>query len=176
MIVAVITGVTSAVFWTFAVDVLVSAGGVSPAMSTTFWVVVGVAGILGGQAGLLLEHYGLPLVLRGTVGLLTAALAGLGIFPSNWLVGLGCGVLFGSGFILMTGILAVWSVRLFPAAPSVGLGTALLLTGSGQVASPWVAGLLAEHITLPPVFLITALVMAGATLAAPGGGRTTPTP
>jgi predicted MFS family arabinose efflux permease len=171
LIVAVITGVTSAVFWTFAVDVLVSAGGVSPAMSTTFWVVVGVAGILGGQAGLLLEHYGLPLVLRGTVGLLTAALAGLGIFSSNWLVGLGCGVLFGSGFILMTGILAVWSVRLFPAAPSVGLGTALLLTGSGQVASPWVAGLLADQITLPPVFLITALVMAGATLAAPGSPR-----
>jgi predicted MFS family arabinose efflux permease len=167
LIVAVITGVASAVFWTFAVDVLVTAGGVSPAMSTTFWVVVGVTGILGGQAGLLLERYGLPLVLRGTVGLLAASLAGLGLFPSSWLVGLGSGVLFGVGFILMTGILAVWSVRLFPAVPSVGLGTALLLTGSGQVASPWLAGLLADQITLPPVFLITALVMAGATLATP---------
>jgi predicted MFS family arabinose efflux permease len=167
LIVAVITGVTSAVFWTFAVDVQVKAGSLSPAMSTTFWVVVGVTGILGGQAGLLLERYGLPLVLRGTVWLLTAALACLGLFPSNWLIGLASGVFFGIGFILMTGILAVWSVRLFPAKPSVGLGTALLLTGSGQVVGPWLAGLLAEQITLPPVFLITALVMAGATLATP---------
>jgi predicted MFS family arabinose efflux permease len=167
LIVAVITGVTSAVFWTFAVDVQVKAGGVSSAMSTTFWVVVGVTGILGGQAGLLLERYGLPLVLRGTVGLLTAALAGLGLFPSTWLVGLGSGVFFGIGFIMMTGILAVWSVRLFPSVPSVGLGTALLLTGSGQVIGPWLAGLLADQITLPPVFIITALVMAVALLATP---------
>ncbi len=168
LIVAVITGVASAVFWTFAVDVQVKAGGLSPALSTTFWVVVGVTGILGSQAGMLLERYGLPLVLRGTVGLLAASLAGLGFFPSTWLVGLGSGVFFGIGFILMTGILAVWSVRLFPSVPSVGLGTALLLTGSGQVVGPWLAGLLAEQITLPPVFLITALVMAGATLAIPG--------
>jgi predicted MFS family arabinose efflux permease len=167
LIVAVITGVGSSVFWTFAVDVQVKAGGVSPAMSTTFWVVVGVTGILGGQAGMLLERYGLPLVLRGTVGLLAASLAVLGLFPSIWLLGLGSGVFFGVGFILMTGILAVWSVRLFPAATSVGLGTALLLTGSGQVIGPWLAGLLADQITLPPVFLITALVMAGAMLATP---------
>jgi predicted MFS family arabinose efflux permease len=167
LIVAVITGVGSAVFWTFAVDVQVKAGGLSPAMSTLFWVVVGVMGILGGQAGMLLERYGLPLVLRGTVGLLAASLAGLGFFPSIWLVGLGSGVFFGIGFILMTGILAVWSVRLFPAATSVGLGTALLLTGSGQVVGPWLAGLLADQITLPPVFLITSLVMASAILATP---------
>jgi predicted MFS family arabinose efflux permease len=101
------------------------------------------------------------------VGLLAASLAGLGFFPSIWLVGLGSGVFFGIGFILMTGILAVWSVRLFPAATSVGLGTALLLTGSGQVIGPWLAGLLADQITLPPVFLITALVMASAILATP---------
>jgi predicted MFS family arabinose efflux permease len=151
--------------------VQVKAGGVTPAMSTTFWVVVGVSGILGGQAGMLLERYGLPLVLRGTVGLLTASLACLGLFSSFWLVGLASGVFFGVGFILMTGILAVWSVRLFPTAPSVGLGTALLLTGSGQVVGPWLAGLLAEQITLPPVFLITSLVMASATLATPSRVR-----
>lgn len=167
LIVAAITGVTSAIFWTFAVDVLVNAGGVSSALSTTFWVIVGVAGILGGRAGKLLERYGLPLVLRGTVGLLAAALGGLGLFPSIWLIGLGSGVFFGVGFILMTGILAVWSVRLFPSTPSVGLGTVLLLTGSGQVVGPWLAGIMIDEITLPPVFLITALLMAGATLATP---------
>jgi predicted MFS family arabinose efflux permease len=167
LIVAAITGITSAVFWTFAVDVLVKAGGVSSAMSTTFWVVVGVTGILGSQAGMLLARYGLPMVLRGTVGLLAASLAGLGLFPSIWLVGLGSGVFFGVGFILMTGILAVWSVRLFPAVPSVGLGTALLLTGSGQVVGPWLAGFLIERITMPPVFLIAAVLMAGALLATP---------
>jgi predicted MFS family arabinose efflux permease len=167
LIIAMITGITSAVFWTFAVDVLVTAGGISTNMSTTFWVVVGVAGILGGQAGPLLEHHGLTLVLRGTVGLLATALAGLGLFPSIFLVGLLSGVFFGCGFILMTGIMAVWSVRLFPATPSVGLGTTLLLTGSGQVIGPGLAGILIDQITLPVVFLITALVMAGATLATP---------
>jgi predicted MFS family arabinose efflux permease len=167
LIVATITGVTSSVFWTFAVDVLVTAGGVSPAMSTAFWVLVGVTGILGGQAGRLIDRYGLPLVLRGTVGLLAAALAGLGLFPSILLVGLGSGMLFGFGFIMMTGILAIWSARLFPALPSVGLGTALLLTGSGQVIGPWLAGFLIDRIMLPPVFLIAALVMAAAIPATP---------
>jgi predicted MFS family arabinose efflux permease len=167
LIVALITGVTSSIFWTFAVDVLVTAGGISSAMSTTFWVVVGVAGILGAQAGQLIERYGLSLVLRGTVGLLAAALAGLGFFPSILLVGLGSGLFFGFGFIMMTGILAIWSSRLFPALPSVGLGTALLLTGSGQVVGPWLAGLLIDRISLPPVFIIAALVMAGAILATP---------
>lgn len=167
LIVSAITGLTSSVFWTFAVDVLVTIGGLSSGFGVAFWVVVGVAGILGGHAGILLERYGLPLVLRGTVGVLTTALAIVGLFPFNWLAGLVSAILFGTGFILMTGMLVLWSVRLFPGVPSVGLGTVLLLIGAGQVVGPGLAGSLALQIPLPFVFILAAVVMGGAAVAAP---------
>lgn len=167
LLIAALTGMTAAVYWTFAVEVLVSGGAVSPTAGTFFWVVVGVAGIFGARAGSLLERFGVPAAVRGTVGTLAVALGLVGLFPGDWRTALSAAVLFGTGFILMTGILAVWSVRLFPEAPSVGLGAALLVIGIGQVVGPWLAGILATYVSLPVVFVGAALLMSSAVLLTP---------
>ncbi len=49
-------GIASAAYWTFSRDLVVQAGGLGQAGSTTFWVVLGVSGLLGGAAGDLVGH------------------------------------------------------------------------------------------------------------------------
>ena len=53
------------------------------------------------------------------------------------------GALFGSTYIMLTGIILFWSVSVFHERPSAGLGAAFLLIAVGQVFGAPIAGAVA---------------------------------
>src|SRR4028119_159917 len=60
--------------------------------------------------------------------------------------------LFGSTYIMLTGIILVWSVTVFYERPSAGLGAAFLLIAVGQILGSLIAGVVAGAAGLPPTF------------------------
>jgi predicted MFS family arabinose efflux permease len=136
-------GFASAVYWTFSRDLVVQVGGLGQAGSTLFWTVIGISGLAGGAAGDLVRRFGLTAVLRGGLVSMAASMALLAVFPGVIPLAYTSAALFGSTYILLTGVILVWSVSVFRERPSAGLGAGFLLIAVGQVVGSPVAGALA---------------------------------
>jgi predicted MFS family arabinose efflux permease len=136
-------GFASAAYWTFSRDLVVQAGGLGQTGSTLFWTVIGVSGLAGAAAGDLVGRFGLSAVLRAALVSMAAAMALLALAPGVLPLAYASAALFGSTYILLTGVVLVWSVGVFPELPSAGLGTGFLLIAVGQAAGSPVAGALA---------------------------------
>lgn len=149
-------GIASAAYWTFSRDLVVQAGGLGQAGSTTFWVVLGVSGLLGGAAGDLVGTLGLGVALRGALLAMAASIGMLAAAPGVLSVAYPSAALFGGAYIMLTGILLVWAVRIFRDRPSAGLGVAFLLLAAGQILGSYFAGILAGAGGLQTTFAVFA--------------------
>jgi predicted MFS family arabinose efflux permease len=136
-------GFASAAYWTFSRDMVVRFGDLSGTGSTMFWVVIGVSGLAGGLAGDLVKRFGLSGAFRVSVLSMAAAIGLLAAVPGVLLWAYSSATLFGSTYIMLTGIILVWSVSVFHERPSAGLGAAFLLIAVGQVFGALTAGALA---------------------------------
>ena len=136
-------GLASAAYWTFSRDLVVQAGDLGRIGSTAFWVVLGVSGLLGGAAGDLVSRFGLSLVLRGALLAMAASIGMLAVAPGNLFIVYSSAALFGATYIMLTGILLVWAVKVFQERPSAGLGAAFLLISAGQILGSYFAGVFA---------------------------------
>ncbi|MEM5583250.1 MFS transporter [Roseibium sp. AS2] len=138
---AFLFGVVTAVYWTYAVELLTMLTG-NPRDAVLFWIVLGIAGVTGCFAGGLVNRWG----LGGTYRLL-AILVGASVGTLPLLVETRIGIYlsaacFGAGFIVMTALLGMWSMRIFRAAPSVGFGFTFFLLSLGQGVGPVLSGFL----------------------------------
>ena len=149
-------GLASAAYWTFSRDLVVQAGDLGRIGSTTFWVLLGVSGLLGGAAGDLVGRFGLGLVLRGALLAMAASIGMLAAAPGVLPVAYSSAAFFGATYIMLTGILLVWSVRVFRDRPSAGLGAAFLLIAAGQILGSYLAGVLAGTSGLQTTFAVFA--------------------
>ena len=136
-------GFASAAYWTFSRDLVVRFGDLSGASSTIFWIVIGVSGLAGGLAGDLVQRFGLARAFRVSVLSMAAAIGLLAAAPGVLLWAYSSAALFGSAYIMLTGIILVWSVSVFQDRPSAGLGAAFLLIAVGQVFGALTAGAVA---------------------------------
>lgn len=136
-------GFASAVYWTFSRELVVEAGALGQTGSTLFWTVIGVSGLAGGAAGDLIARFGLTTILRGALLAMAASIALLALAPGVLPLAYASAALFGSTYILLTGVVLVWSVAVFRERPSAGLGAGFLLIAMGQIAGSPVAGALA---------------------------------
>jgi predicted MFS family arabinose efflux permease len=136
-------GFASAAYWTFSRDLVVRAGDLSVTGSTLFWTVIGVSGLAGGLAGDLVRRFGLTTAFRASLFGMAAAMGLLATAPGTLLPAYLSGALFGSTYIMLTGIILVWSVYVFHERPSAGLGAAFLLIAGGQVFGAPIAGAVA---------------------------------
>ena len=114
-------GFASAAYWTFSRDMVVRFGDLSGTGSTVFWVVIGVSGLAGGLAGDLVQRFGLSGAFRVSVLSMAAAIGLLAAAPGVLLWAYSSAALFGSTYIMLTGIILVWSVWVFHERPSAGL-------------------------------------------------------
>ena len=128
---ALLIGLGSSVYWTFAVDYLVTEGSLPTSTSRLFLVLVGSATVLGTLAGDLLRHFSpagafsaLTAMLAGSLGLLAVAPASLGLAAFS-------GVLFGASFSLIVAIQSIWTSRVFAERPSAGLAAVMFMLGLG---------------------------------------------
>lgn len=177
MAAALLLGLSTAIYWTFAVE-LISAGGTigglasAFAMTTetgtrVFWVLIGLAGIAGAFTGEAIGTVGLRRALIAVQLAIAGALALLAAAPYNGLsIGVSA-VLFGATFIAATALLGVWSVRVFHDRPSAGFGATFLVITFGQMVSPTLAGWLVGEVGLQMVFWVAAVVAAATALLAP---------
>jgi predicted MFS family arabinose efflux permease len=145
-------GVASAAYWTFSRDLVVQTGDLSVAGSTLFWTVIGVSGIAGGLAGDLVRRLGLTRAFRASLLCMAAAVGLLAATPDVLLLAYLSATLFGSTYIMLTGIILVWSVSVFHERPSAGLGAAFLLLAVGQILGSLIAGVVAGAAGLAPTF------------------------
>ena len=145
-------GFASAAYWTFSRDLVVQTGDLSVTGSTLFWTVIGVSGIAGGLAGDLVRRLGLTRAFRASLLCMAAAVGLLAAAPDVLLLAYLSATLFGSTYIMLTGIILVWSVTVFHERPSAGLGAAFLLLAVGQIMGALTAGGVAGVVGLPPTF------------------------
>jgi predicted MFS family arabinose efflux permease len=151
-------GFASAAYWTFSRELVVQAGGLDQTGSTLFWTVIGISGLAGGAAGDLARRFGIAIVLRGALLAMSASMALLAIFPGMLPVAYASAALFGSTYILLTGVVLIWSVSIFREIPSAGLGAGFLLIAIGQMVGSPVAGILAGATSLAAAFVSFAVV------------------
>lgn len=156
-------GVIGSFYWNYATEAITRASDSTLAVPA-FWTLMGVAGLLGVFAGVLLSLAGLRRTSVLLFGTLAAALALLGAMPGSMAAAAGSAVLYGPAFMAVSSLLAIWSYQVFPHRPTVGFTATLLCLGLGTVLGPATLGLLADHIGLRTAFLATAMV-AAATMA-----------
>jgi predicted MFS family arabinose efflux permease len=138
-------------------------GDLSGTGSTVFWVVIGVSGL----AGDLVQRFGLAGAFRASVLSMAAAIGLLGAAPGAPPLAYSSAALFGSTYIMLTGIILVWSVSVFRERPSAGLGAAFLLIAVGQVFRALAAGAVAGAVGLAATFWAFAGIAAAAALVRP---------
>jgi predicted MFS family arabinose efflux permease len=160
-------GFASAAYWTFSRDLVVRFGDLSGTGSTVFWTLIGVSGIAGGLAGDLVRRFGLASAFRASVLSMAAAIGLLAAAPGVQLWAYSSAALFGSSYIMLTGIILVWSVSVFRERPSAGIGAAFLLIALGQVFGAVAAGTVAGTAGLVVTFWVFAGVAVAAALIGP---------
>jgi predicted MFS family arabinose efflux permease len=133
-------GAASALYWTFAAEIMVEVGGLSSWVTSTAWVVIGLAGFAGGAAGDLVQRLGLSVVHRASLLALAAAILMTGLLPGSAAIAYAAATLFGAAYIMLTGVYLVWGVQVFIDRPALGLGLAFLMIALGQAAGAPIAG------------------------------------
>lgn len=155
---SLLLGISSAAYWTFSRDFIVNLNGVPAYLGDWLWVIIGLAGLLGGTAGIVINRFGIKNAFRlSTVTLSTASLL-LGSWPSSPVVGVLSPFLFGSSYVFITGVLIVWGVSVFRTNPSIGLGLPFLMLALGQAAGSIFSGVIAGSFGYHALFLIASAI------------------
>ncbi|MGG4399071.1 MFS transporter [Paenibacillus amylolyticus] len=151
-----LTGFSSAIYWTFARNFLTDEKGASDSEAVLFWIVMGVMGILGGCAGRIIEQFEIGWSYR--IGILLLAISlGVILLPSMT-ASLISAIIFGSTYIFLTSVFIVWATRLFSPNVSIGISLAFLALGVGQFLGSSMAGYTIEVFSNTTAFLAFAIL------------------
>lgn len=164
---AFLFGVVTAIYWTYAVDLLRMLTG-DPRDAIAFWITLGVAGIFGCFAGRIVDRWGLRQAYAMLVVVVGAAIATLpltqttpGIYASA--------MFFGVGFIVTTALFGMWSMRTFNDVPSIGFGATFFLISLGQGVGPVVGGFMIPLVGQSLLFVFAGLLSCALLVCSPQG-------
>lgn len=155
---AVGTGTASAAYWTFSSEAVVTLGQFDQTTANVVWILIGVAGLVGGLAGDLVERLGLNVIHRGSLAALALSSCLLAIMPTSLPAVLVSAALFGTAYIMLSGIYLVWGIRLYPDRPAIGLGLPFLMIAVGQIIGSPLAGYLIGSRGYAFCFIVFALI------------------
>lgn len=151
-------GFASTAYWVFAGEVVVEVGGLPRGNVSLLWVVMGIAGLLGGAGGDLIRRLGVTAVHRLFLVMLAAATLGLVLFPGSLATALGSAALLGVAYMMLAGTYLVWGVNIYADRPAIGLGLPFLMIAVGQVIGAPVTGALMESTSARFTFAVFASV------------------
>lgn len=166
-------GLTSTVYWTYAVDRVAGAPTMPDVAAPVFWVLVGGSGILGTATGSLVAAGGLRRTLVVTslaLGLASAVM----VLPPSWASVASSAVLFGSSFMVLSALLVIWSGEVFPERPATGFSAALCALALGAIAGLPLLGGYADARGLPAMFAVNAVLALPVLLLRPRFARPSP--
>ncbi|MDR6225711.1 MFS transporter [Desmospora profundinema] len=164
---SLIIGTASASYWTFSRGYLVHEGQHSDWVTSGFWIVIGISGILGGIAGNIIQQIGLFRSYRFGVFTLALSILLLPVFLENVLFVYLSAFLFGVAYIYLTGVLLVWGIRVFPKQTATGIGLPFLTLALGQVIGSPTAGMVADRWDFSFMFILFAVAGTMGTLIKP---------
>ena len=148
-------GLVSSAYWTFGRDLLAVSGTDANAAGAA-WIVLGAASILAAVTGDLVARYRIDVVWASLLLLLSLATAGLSLAPQSLPIVLASAVLFGAGYVALTGILILWASRIEPQRAATAVAAAFLLLSAGQLVGATLIGMLIDHAGWTASFLTAA--------------------
>lgn len=164
---AVLVGLASSVYWTFAVDHLVTDGGLSSTQSRIFLAVVGLASVGGTVGGDAVRRVGGRAVFALALAVEAAALLLVGLAPEQVSAAMASAVLFGVAYNVVVAVQVIWSGQVFSERPSAGLAAVLAMNGLGLLIGPPVLGAVADQTGFAVVFAAAAVLLLITTALAP---------
>jgi predicted MFS family arabinose efflux permease len=171
---ALLIGLGASVFWTFAVDLLQSSGGLRQGASRGFLMAVGVASVAGTLAADLCGRIGPRRAFALTACAMAASLAVLALWPASLPTALVAGAGFGAAYNAVVALQTLWSAEVFAGRPSAGLAAVMMMLGVGQLIGPSLAGAAAGVMGLRGAFFAAATMVALSATLLPRHERLTP--
>jgi predicted MFS family arabinose efflux permease len=160
-------GLSSIAVWTFGQE-LVGTNARAPWVAPVVWTVIGAAGVGGAFAGPFIDRFGLRVSWAGLMVLMAAGTAGLAAGSRVPAAAMAAGAVFGAAYIALSGVLLVWATRTYRARPSLGVGLVFFMIAAGQAVGAPLSGAGADKVSLPAVFVASAVVaLAGALVLGP---------
>jgi predicted MFS family arabinose efflux permease len=156
-------GLTSSAFWVFAPDLIETVGGLPSSASAWLWLALGLAGLAGGAASDLADRIGIALTQGLALGAMSASLLAVALWPGSLFVALASAAVFGTVYMMLTGIHLVTGVRLLHNHPSLGPVVPFLAIALGQAAGSPLVGALETRLGYVDAFSVIAAL--GITLA-----------
>ncbi|CDO04327.1 D-galactonate transporter [Oceanobacillus picturae] len=155
---SLLLGISCSAYWTFSRDFMLNNDSVPGYLGEWLWVIIGLAGLVGGAAGAFINKFGLmPAYKISVIALSTSSLL-LGAFADHIVTGFLSPSLFGSSYIFMTGVLIVWGISLFKSNPSFGLGVPFLILALGQAIGAVFSGMIAGIMGYQTLFIGASII------------------
>ncbi|XTZ37838.1 MFS transporter [Salmonella enterica] len=170
-IIAFVSGMASAAWWSFGPDVLRQHANVAGNLTNLLWLVCGGAGILGAFTGPLARVIGMRQVYRLSLLCMAAPLLLMAFSDhfSWWLIP--AVALCGVGYIALSGVLLVAGAMATPQAPASGVGIVFFMLAIGQVVGAPGFGLIYAQAGAPLALILFALLALIMTFVTPQIGH-----
>ena len=164
---SLLMGIGSVAVWTFGRELITTVGGADATRSSLMWIVLGAAGVVGALAGDAARRMGLQWAwVTATVTMASASLL-LAAAPSDLVAIIVAATLFGGAYIGLTGLLLLWSVRLYPDRTSFGVGLSFFTIAAGQALGAPAGGVLIDAAGARTAFVVIALIGMSAVVVRP---------
>jgi predicted MFS family arabinose efflux permease len=155
---ALLTGVGSVAVWTFGRDLITTVGAADATRSSIMWIVLGAAGIAGALAGDAVQRIGLHWAWVAATAAMAVATLVLAAVPAQFVAVILAATMFGAAYITLTGLVLLWSTRLYPDRTSFGVGIAFFTIAAGQALGAPAAGALIDAVGPRMSFVVIAAV------------------
>lgn len=139
-IASLVLGCTSAIYWTFSKDYIATVPSNTDLITSSFWILVGVSGIIGGFSGGLISRFSIKSLYIIVVLMMATSILSLNIDNANLFIIFLSALFFGSSYVFLTGILMIWGINIFEKAPSLGIGVPFFTLAFGQIIGAMVSG------------------------------------
>ncbi|WP_345602941.1 YbfB/YjiJ family MFS transporter [Pseudonocardia adelaidensis] len=166
LVAALLIGLGSATFWTFAVDQVRDAG-LDPAAGRILLGVAGVTSLSGLAAADVMARLGARLTFVLTALLEAAAIAMIALAADSLAIVLFAAATFGAAYNTIVAVTVLWGTRIYVDRPSAGVAASTGAQGVGLLLGPLTGGVLAEATSLTTALLVGAAVVAAVALLAP---------
>ena len=166
LVAALLIGLGSATFWTFAVDQVRDAG----LDQTAGRIVLGVAGVTslsGLAAAEVITRLGARRTFVFTAVLEAAAISTIAVAPDRLAAVLIAAAAFGVAYNTIVAVSVLWATRIYGDRPSAGVAAATGAQGVGLLVGPLTSGILAETTDLTTALLVGAAIVGVAAFLAP---------
>lgn len=151
-------GLLFSTYLTFAVDLILSTGGLAFPADRLFWVLLGLAGLPAMFTGKAVSRFGVRGLLAVSLPVCGLSYALLAMAPGNQAAILISAVLFGASSVAPGNGFLVWGISLFRDRPSAGTGAVFVFLSLAIIAGPILVGFSSDRIDLLSVFYIVAML------------------